>query len=1216
MAVGCRPIHRYFLIPLLLPDLSLPHSSFQMQNHGFQDENDRPPPYTTSNYSNLYPSLPQYSASPPAPINTHHTVTGGQPHPSTARKAPKKYQSHCIAIAVVFILVVVAVGAVLVWYFLSNACILGRRCGENGECISSSETCDEEKDCGGGEDDTHCFRLYGPDFMLQSFSKQDRKWKPVCSHRWDNSMGRKTCMEIGYGRNDYAGYGEMNPGSGSSDGYMMLKLGSSDDDIEMTDSSSIVIIIIIIIATIISIGSAGPELVTVLLRCPPECGKSDQTRIVGGQTVTSNTRWPWQVSLHSSGRHICGGSIITPTWILSAAHCFQSLRFPNQWTVYAGFLNQFEIQSVSGKSVSRIISHSGFDPTTNDNDIALMKLTTPLTLSVPPVMTDNPTCFFLTLASVRPVCLPNAGLSFTAPRECFITGWGALFSQGPASPTLQEARISLIDRSVCNSRPVYNGQITNTMICAGRLQGGVDSCQVSIPYQIQADASGDSGGPLVTRENSLWWLVGDTSWGIGCASVNKPGVYGNVTVFLEWIYQQMQGLAVGDGATPKPDDDAAAQEGFHSPTVEHGEDGSGKMSLLLSPQEVEVLLGSLGYRVGVERPDEVLCDMDTKETPDGARDDFHSDVRRRVVTTHSLVVNNHLLSFIDIQREVVGSAQRLRGKGSLGKPVEEGTNPSHTTWALGVPPDPEVPHRPQVPPHPGVPPGPWEYLLILKYPIVLNTPSSSCTSSSGSTTWALGVPPDPEVLHRPHVPPHPGAPPGPWEYLLTLKYPIVLKYLLIREYRLGLKHHWILRCYCSEMPDAEEGNCYCNVAQDNPHINQGYQHDDDDYSESNPTVQPKPINTHHTVTAGLPHPTKDSKVRLYGPDFLLQSFSNRDQKWKPVCSLGWDDNMGRKTCSEIGYGRTDYIGFDQMSPDTKSDGYMMLNANSSYGEYTHTQLTESSYCPSDAAVTLKCIESSTVSFFFPAAECGKSTVQTWIVGGEDVSSQTRWPWQVSLHSSGYHRCGGSIITPSWIVTAAHCFRLLSEPNQWTVYAGYLTQSEMRFVTGQSVSQIISHPGYDASTHANDIALMKLRTPLILDFNVQPVCLPNAGISFSAPTDGFITGWGSQVNQGYGSNVLQEARVSLISRSVCNSWQVYNGKITNAMICAGQLEGGVDSCQGDSGGPLVAQENSLWWLVGDTSWGDGCGLRNKPGVYGNVAHFLEWIYQEMQVWTEY
>ncbi|KAJ8400323.1 hypothetical protein AAFF_G00397060 [Aldrovandia affinis] len=99
---------------------------------------------------------------------------------------------------------------------------------------------------------------------------------------------------------------------------------------------------------------------------------------------------------------------------------------------------------------------------------------------------------------------------------------------GPSSRFLREALVPLIDRSVCNLPHVYGGAITDTMICAGYLAGGVDSCQ------------GDSGGPLVTEEGSVWWLVGDTSWGYGCALPNNPGVYGNMPAFLSWIYKQMK----------------------------------------------------------------------------------------------------------------------------------------------------------------------------------------------------------------------------------------------------------------------------------------------------------------------------------------------------------------------------------------------------------------------------------------------------------------------------------------------------------------------------------------------------------------------------------------------------------------------------------------------------------------------------------------------------
>ncbi|KAG8450156.1 hypothetical protein GDO86_002692 [Hymenochirus boettgeri] len=131
-------------------------------------------------------------------------------------------------------------------------------------------------------------------------------------------------------------------------------------------------------------------------------------------------------------------------------------------------------------------------------------------------------------SAVQPVCLPNAGMMWPAGQSCWTTGWGALYEGGTSASNLNAAMVPLIDPGTCNNPTVYNGAISSTMICAGYLQGGIDSCQ------------GDSGGPMVTKTNSLWWLVGDTSWGTGCANKNKPGVYGNVTEFLPWIYLQMQ----------------------------------------------------------------------------------------------------------------------------------------------------------------------------------------------------------------------------------------------------------------------------------------------------------------------------------------------------------------------------------------------------------------------------------------------------------------------------------------------------------------------------------------------------------------------------------------------------------------------------------------------------------------------------------------------------
>lgn len=340
--------------------------------------------------------------------------------------------------------------------------------------------------------------------------------------------------------------------------------------------------------------------------------------------------------------------------------------------------------------------------------------------------------------------------------------------------------------------------------------------------------------------------------------------------------------------------------------------------------------------------------------------------------------------------------------------------------------------------------------------------------------------------------------------------------------------------------------------------------------------------------------------RLYGSNFLLQMYSNESQRWEPMCADKWNDNLGRQACEDIGYPRSTYVGYEEIS--TRSSlGYMTVMGDSlnfsSLNTSTQSFFTKSSDCPSNRVVSLKCIE------------CGRN-VESRIVGGTTVTSKGMWPWQVSLQISRKHLCGGSVITPYWILTAAHCVDKYSDARQWTVFAGYLTQSEMLYTTGNSVGRIVMHK-FDSKTNENDVALMKLNSPLRMTSNVRPVCLPSAGMYFSAPRDCYVTGWGALYSGGSSSETLQEAKIQLIDRSTCNGWLVYNGQITNTMICAGKLAGGVDSCQGDSGGPLVTKENSLWWLVGDTSWGDGCALRNKPGVYGNVTYFRDWIYEQMR-----
>ncbi|NWY05021.1 TMPS2 protease, partial [Nothoprocta ornata] len=343
-------------------------------------------------------------------------------------------------------------------------------------------------------------------------------------------------------------------------------------------------------------------------------------------------------------------------------------------------------------------------------------------------------------------------------------------------------------------------------------------------------------------------------------------------------------------------------------------------------------------------------------------------------------------------------------------------------------------------------------------------------------------------------------------------------------------------------------------------------------------------------------------VRLYGPNFILEVYSPVSKSWYPVCLDGWNDDYGKIACQDMGYSVGTYYYSKGVAPEVDSKSFMMLNTSAENIDL-YRKLYTSDFCVSGNVVSLRCIN------------CGLSTknanIMSRIVGG-NLASLGQWPWQVSLHVQDIHICGGSIITPEWIVTAAHCVEgRYSNPYSWKVYAGILNQKDMIFINGYNVQKVISHPDYDADSKDNDVALMKLETPLTFNDNIRAVCLPNPGMMFQPNQECWISGWGAEAEGGKTSDSLRCAMVRFIERSRCNYFSVYNGMILPTMICAGFLRGGVDSCQGDSGGPLVTNKNSLWWLVGDTSWGTGCASPNKPGVYGNMTVFTDWIYKIMQ-----
>ncbi|XP_070282252.1 transmembrane protease serine 13 isoform X1 [Myotis yumanensis] len=333
-------------------------------------------------------------------------------------------------------------------------------------------------------------------------------------------------------------------------------------------------------------------------------------------------------------------------------------------------------------------------------------------------------------------------------------------------------------------------------------------------------------------------------------------------------------------------------------------------------------------------------------------------------------------------------------------------------------------------------------------------------------------------------------------------------------------------------------------------------------------------------------------VRFDWDKSLLRVYSASSHQWVPVCSDSWNSSYSVKACQQLGF---------ESAYRTGEVAYRGATSSFSISQYNST-LQESLYrseCPSQRYVSLQC------------SHCGLRAMTGRIVGGA-LAPESKWPWQVSLHYGTTHICGGTLIDAQWVLTAAHCFFVTREKilEGWKVYAG--TNNLQQLPEAASISQIIINGNYSDEQDDYDIALMRLSKPLALSAHIHPACLPMHGQTFSLNETCWITGFGkTRETDEKTSPFLREVQVGLIDFRKCNDFLVYDSYLTPRMMCAGDLRGGRDSCQGDSGGPLVCEQNGRWYLAGVTSWGTGCGQRNKPGVYTKVTELLPWIYSKME-----
>lgn len=262
-------------------------------------------------------------------------------------------------------------------------------------------------------------------------------------------------------------------------------------------------------------------------------------------------------------------------------------------------------------------------------------------------------------------------------------------------------------------------------------------------------------------------------------------------------------------------------------------------------------------------------------------------------------------------------------------------------------------------------------------------------------------------------------------------------------------------------------------------------------------------------------------------------------------------------------------------------------------------------------IIIVCLLFALDGLFFFAMASEKMKQSSRIVGGTEAD-RSEWPWVVALvksnTSSNYYGqfCGGSLVSPKWVVTAAHC--IVDDDGSQSVYPSDLQilvgAHDLKSGEGERVNvrRIVVHPSYSPGAYNNDIALIELEK------NVSVETLPlYDGSEDLSGYDAIAIGWGSTSGiegQYEYPGIRNQVTLPIVTNTECNA--AYGGFITDSMVCAGYIQGGKDACYGDSGGPLVINRNSRWELAGVTSWGSGCAKPGYYGVFASISKFKPFV----------